>query len=45
MKKKSDQYLHLANVRPVVVEALEQRSDIEEAPHPVMDDVSDAFSV
>lgn len=36
--------LHLANVGALVVEALEQRSDIEKAPHPVVNDVSDTFA-
>lgn len=36
--------LHLSDVGALVVEALEQRCDIEKAPHPVVNDVSDTFA-
>lgn len=41
----SDQYLHLANVCPFIVEALEERRNAEEAPHPVVDEISNAFAI
>lgn len=44
-QSKRDRYLHLANVRPLVVEAFEERSNTEEAPHPAVHEVSDAFPV
>jgi len=41
----NDTYLHLTNVRPFVVETLEERSNTEEASDPVVHDISDAFAV